>query len=92
MINHVVLTKQAEKDLIKLPAYVGTKLMKWVEDVEETCLEEVRKIPGYHDEPCKGKRQGQHSIRLSIAYRAFYRIINNTVEYVSIEEVNKHDY
>ena len=31
-------------------------------------------VPGYHDEPLKGHRAGQRSIRLSRAYRAIYEI------------------
>jgi len=56
-------------------------------------LAEVRKIAGYHDEPLKGKRKGQRSIRLNIAYRAIY-VINeeNVLQFVEIIEVNKHDY
>ncbi len=54
---------------------------------------EVRKIPGYQDEPLKGKRKGQRSIRLNVAYRAIY-IVNKTgvVNFVEIQEVNKHEY
>ena len=37
-------------------------------------LEEIRKIPGYHDEPLRGDRKGQRSIRLSRLWRAIYRI------------------
>jgi len=56
-------------------------------------LEEVRKIPGYHDESLKGDRFGQRSIRLSIHYRAIYEIKSaGRVAFVSIEEVNKHGY
>ena len=48
---------------------------------------------GYHDEPLKGRRLGQRSIRLNKAYRAIYELKNNgTTELVHIEEVNKHDY
>ena len=32
-------------------------------------LEEVRKVPGYHDEPLKGDQAGERSIRLSRSYR-----------------------
>jgi proteic killer suppression protein len=35
-------------------------------------LLEVRKIKGFHDEPLKGNRKRQRSIRLSKAYRAIY--------------------
>jgi proteic killer suppression protein len=55
-------------------------------------LEEVRKAPGYHDEPLKGDRLGQRSIRLSRSYRAIYEIKSSNVEFVSIKEVSKHDY
>jgi plasmid maintenance system killer protein len=55
-------------------------------------LEEIRKVPGYHDEPLKGKHAGQHSIRLSRAYRASYMISHGALKFVSVEEVHKHDY
>lgn len=58
-----------------------------------TRLGEVRKIPGYHDEPLKGTRTGQRSIRLSKAYRAIYEIDQEgKIEIVKVLEVNKHDY
>ncbi|STY25350.1 Plasmid maintenance system killer protein [Legionella taurinensis] len=54
---------------------------------------EVRKIPGFHDEPLKGNRVGQRSIRLSRAYRAIYELgQQGKMEIVEIVEVNKHDY
>lgn len=68
------------------------KLAGWVEAVETTGLESVRKLSGYHDEPLKGNRKGQRSIRLSLAYRAIYTIRNEQLEFVSVEEVSKHDY
>ena len=44
-------------------------------------------------EALKGERFGQRSIRLSIAYRAIYEIKRDgRVEFVSIEEVSKHEY
>lgn len=92
MVWKVVLSDRAKKDLKRLPAHIITKLQDWTEDVEERGLEEARKIPGYHDEPLHGNRKGQRSIRLSKAYRAIYRIIKDTVEFVFIEEVTKHDY
>ncbi len=57
-------------------------------------MREVRKISGYHDEPLKGKqRNGQRSIRLSKRYRAIYMIDEaNTIHFIKIIEVNKHDY
>lgn len=52
----------------------------------------IRKIPGYHDEPLKGDRSGQRSIRLSRAYRAIYEIKADAAQFVSVEEVSKHEY
>ena len=67
--------------------------MAWVEAVEAQGLEEVRKIPGFHDEPLRGQRRGQRSIRLSRAYRAIYRILEDgALEFISVEEVTKHEY
>jgi len=89
----VVLTKQAKKNLIKTPAYIVHKLLGWVDEIENVGLNAVRKIPGYHDEPLRGNRIGQRSIRLNKAYRAIY-IINQKgdIEIIEVLEVNKHDY
>ena len=93
MIIKVELSKRAEKNLRKVPEYITLNLVEWVRAVELEGLENVRKLPGYHDEPLKGKRKGQRSIRLSRAYRAIYEVKNNKqIRFVSIEEVNKHDY
>jgi proteic killer suppression protein len=93
MIHDVVVSEGAQKDLRKVPVPIRRKLALWVDAVHEEGLENVRKIAGYHDEPLKGDRKGQRSIRLSKAYRAIYEICDDgTVEFVSIEEVNKHDY
>lgn len=62
-------------------------------DVIDFGLEQVRRVPGYHDEPLKGKRHGQRSIRLSKSYRATY-VTSQTgdLQLVSVEEVSKHEY
>lgn len=93
MINRVIIAKDARKALKKLPFYVIKKLNLWAQSVARNGLDEVRKLPGYHDEPLKGQRKGQRSIRLSKTYRAIYVVkIDNSIEFVSVEEVNKHDY
>lgn len=93
MINQVRLSKQALKQLQKLPKHIVINLMSWVDDVEENGLAEARKRPGYHDEPLKGDRKTQRSIRLSRAYRAIYVILRDgSVEFVSVEEVSNHEY
>ena len=35
VLRAVVLSKQAQKDLLKVPKHVAVKLQDWVEDVEE---------------------------------------------------------
>jgi proteic killer suppression protein len=92
MIFRVAIAKLAAKQLRKLPRHTIDNLMIWVAAVEHDGLEETRKVPGYHDEPLKGDRAGQRSIRLSRAYRAIYKIKKDTVEFVSVEEVSKHEY
>ena len=92
MIRSLVISENAQKQLRKVPRYVAEKLADWVLAVEADGLEEIRKVPGYHDEPLRGKRAGQPSIRLSRAYRAIYIISHGALEFVSVEEVHKHDY
>jgi len=92
MINRVELTKQARKDLKKVPVHFLDKFETWVENVEEEGLVETRKITGYHDELLSGKRKGQRSIRLSRHYRAIYQVVKDSVEFCEVQEVNKHDY
>lgn len=92
MIKEVRLSRKAEGNLLRVPAHIVKKLQGWIELVEEEGLEEAKKIPGFHDEPLRGQRKGQRSIRLSKAYRAIYVIKDDLVEFVFIEEVNKHEY
>ena len=92
-IFEVHLTKQALKNLKKAPLHIAIKLQAWIEDVCHRGLYEVRKIKGYHDEPLKGKRNGQHSIRLSKSYRVIYIIDDRKqIRFVKILEVMKHEY
>lgn len=92
-IYNVVLKGKLELSLKKLPKHIIAKLTAWISAVGHDGLSEVRKIPGYHDEPLKGDRKGQRSIRLSKSYRAIY-IFNKAgqMEVIEIIEVNKHDY
>ncbi|MCP4116902.1 MAG: type II toxin-antitoxin system mRNA interferase toxin, RelE/StbE family [Desulfobacteraceae bacterium] len=90
-MNQVAINKKAQRQIKKLPMHIVRKLQKWTEDVEKFGIEEIRVIPGYHDEPLKGNRAGQRSIRLSRAYRAFY-IEHNDMIIIEVIEVSKHDY
>ncbi len=92
MIRRVEIAKRAEKQLRKLPRHIVDNLTIWVAAVELDGLEEVRRVPGYHDELLKGDRAGQRSIRLNRSCRAIYEIKKDTARFVSVEEVSKHDY
>lgn len=88
-----VVFDKVQKQLKKIPDYVVDKLMAWAMSVEMKGLREVRKIPGYHDEPLKGQRKGERSIRLTKGYRAIYiEEHDGTINLVVLEEVNKHEY
>ena len=92
-IYDVTLTVGALKDLKRVPLNIAIKLQAWIDIVAHRGLSEVRKISGYHDEPLKGKRKSERSIRLNRGYRAIYRIKENKmVHFVEIREVNKHEY
>ena len=87
------MSKKAQRQLRKMPRHIVENLAAWVDDVESRGLEEVKKIPGYHDEPLHGDRRGQRSIRLSLAYRAIYVMkCENEIEFASVGEVSKHGY
>ena len=95
----IIFQKQVHKALKKLPMHIVRNLQKWALQVEELGIEEIRKIPGYHDEPLRGDREGQRSVRLSRSYRAFYieywendQARQEIINIVSVEEVSKHEY
>lgn len=91
--SKVVLTKQAQKEVAKLPKEIRESLAFWINKVNFEGLADVRKIGGYHDEPLKGDRKGQRSIRLNKAYRAIYiQSESGEIVLVTIIEVNKHKY
>ncbi|MBI2518843.1 MAG: hypothetical protein HYV97_00420 [Bdellovibrio sp.] len=84
-------SKTFEKKLTKVPDFIRKKVMFWVFLVESSGVAEVMKSPGYHDEPLKGERKGQPSVRLNKAYRLIYRIIEARI-HIELLEVHKHDY
>jgi toxin HigB-1 len=87
----VILSKFAEKQIEKIPPHIYKALMYWARSVEREGLRNVRKISGYHDEPLRGSREGQRSIRLNRSYRAIYIEFTDEIE-ILIIEVNKHEY
>jgi proteic killer suppression protein len=82
-----------QKQLDRVPEVITRKFRLWVVLVEQSGIREVRKHKGFHDEPLKGRRRGQRSVRLSRAYRAIYvEREADKVELIEVLEVNKHDY
>jgi proteic killer suppression protein len=76
-----------------MPHFIVRRLNKWARDVERLSVTEIRKIPGYHDEPLHGQRRGQRSIRLTKGYRAIYlEFDEGGIKIISVEEVSKHEY
>lgn len=89
----VKIGKLARKQLDRIPEYIRIKFQAWVHAVEEAGLNDIRKKTGFHDEPLKGTRTGQRSIRLSRAYRVIYEeSAEGSLRIVEVIEVNKHDY
>jgi proteic killer suppression protein len=92
-INVVRLSSTAQKQIRRIPQHIVDKLLAWILLIETKGIHDVRKIPGYHDEPLQGLRQGQRSIRLSRSYRAIYtQLETNEVWCVQVEEIHKHAY
>jgi proteic killer suppression protein len=94
MINVVELSEFLNKQIKKrqIPDFILVKLQDWVEDVENRGLEIVRRIPGYHDEPLKGKLAGVRSIRLGKGWRAYYQVKESERIVVWVERIDKHEY
>ncbi|MCY4523442.1 MAG: type II toxin-antitoxin system mRNA interferase toxin, RelE/StbE family [Halobacteriovoraceae bacterium] len=89
----IKISNKASKQLKKAPKYIQTKFEYWRNLIIEISLRESRKYKGFHDEPLKGERRGQRSVRLSRAYRVIYREIGNQeYEIIEVMEVNKHEY
>lgn len=84
-------SKSFEKQLAKMPGIIQEKVSLWIFSIESKGIEEVMKTKGYHDEPLKGKRTGQRSVRLNRSYRLIYHVIIDRM-YIELLEVNKHDY
>jgi proteic killer suppression protein len=91
--HQVLLGKKVEQDLNNLPLQIIIKFRGWIEYVELYGIQQARLIKGFHDEPLKGQRKGQRSIRLNRAYRAIYiELQNNEIQIIKVIEVHKHDY
>ena len=52
---------------------------------------ESRSIKGFHDEPLRGDRSGQRSVRLNHKYRLFYILTEGKIQIITIIEINNHE-
>ncbi len=92
-MTRVIWGRFVDKQIRQIPELIVRKFRLWVALVEESGIREVRKSKGFHDEPLKGQRQGQRSVRLNRAYRAIYvQHETGEVELIEVVEVNKHAY
>ena len=80
-----------DKQLAKVPDFIRKKVQLWVFLVGVKGIWQVAKSPGFHDEPLKGRRSGQRSIRLNRSYRLIYRVVADRV-HIELLEVSKHEY
>lgn len=92
-IQRVVWQKSVSKQLERLPSHIVKKFYAWVSAIRLAGLRQVRMSPGFHDEPLRGQRAGQRSVRLSRDYRAIYEERKDgCIEFIEVIEVNLHDY
>jgi proteic killer suppression protein len=89
----VYLTKNAQKDLNKLPRHILVLFDLWVETIESEGFANMQKIKGYREHTLKGDRKGQRLSSLNRSWRIIYQLDekSNTIT-VEVLEVNHHDY
>ena len=90
MSHNIQITKRALKELRTAPRYIQEKFRAWLTAVDKIGLEQTRRSRGWHDEPLKGNRAGQRSIRLNKQWRAIYEEQENYS--LIIVEVCPHEY
>jgi toxin HigB-1 len=89
----VLVLKKASKVLLKTPPQVQQKFALWQIKLETDGLRETRKISGFHDEPLKGTRFGERSVRLNSFWRAIYvERKGGSMEIIEVIEVTPHAY
>ena len=89
----VCLSKQAQKDIRKIPKHILFQFDLWVETIETEGLKAIQRVKGYRDHALKGDRKGQRSSSLSRSWRVIYILDENINELtVDVLEVNHHEY
>lgn len=89
----IILSRTAKKQLDIVPDHIYRKYLYWIDLLQTIGLLEARRYKGFHDEPLKGQRKWQRSVRPSKGYRAIYQEVTpGNFEVIEIIEVNKHEY
>jgi proteic killer suppression protein len=91
-IVQVIYTTRVSKQMRQAPHYITEKLLGWAREVEIFGMQAVRRHKSYHDEPLKGPRVGERSIRLNKQWRAIYCEKTNGSALIYILEMTPHDY
>lgn len=93
MRSMVFLSRNAQKELKKLPRHILMQFDLWVEVIETEGLTTMQKVKGYRDHALKGNRKGQRSSSLSRSWRIIY-VIEESSNLITVEilEVNHHEY
>ena len=92
-VTRVFWGRAVDKQLRRISEVIAHKFMIWVALVEESGIREVRRHKGFHDEPLRGRRWGQRSVRLNRSYRAIYVEHDaGAIELIEVVEVNNHEY
>ena len=86
----IQFTHLAQKQFKKCPHEIQAKIVDWIQRVTQLGLLPVRLTKSYHDEPLKGQRKNQRSIRLNKQWRLIYQ--ETTGEIIDIQEITPHDY
>ena len=93
MVSVVLISKNALKDLKKVPIHILIQFDLWVEIIELEGFKSMQMIKGYNDHALRGSRKGQRSSYLSRSWRVIYTLDESTNEInVEVLEVNHHDY
>ncbi len=90
-MTRITFTRKFERQLEKVPEHIQVKVHAWIWAIKEAGLRAAQQSPGLHDEPLKGTRTGQRSIRLNRSYRLIYRIVEKQI-HIELLEVHKHEY
>lgn len=89
--EQIRISKKVIKNASKLPLDITENFLDWAALVERTGIREVRKIPGYHDEPLRNRPD--RSVRLNKAYRVFYETgRENGLDFILVVDINNHKY